>query len=252
MFFEAITLYLKVVKVMGEYGRCFVLKAWLFACGVPAIIVAIFLNLDIQSYGNEKYCMVHGDTFKYGLFTPICLMIMFNLVIFIKVVIALRKQNIQSQKFSHSFELKRQVRIAMSCCFLLGLTWIFGVLAISDARLPFQYLFCIFNSLQGLFLFYFNVFRQTRIRDAWKALLMKGKWMTDTSISGSSTFRTKTTSNISPNASKASLYPLPSRYHQYESGRDNHALDLDRMSYRSELNFSSFMERQYADSISSR
>ena len=38
---------------------------------------------------------------------------------------------------------------------LLGLTWLFGVLAIRDAKLVFQYLFCIFNSIQGLLVFIF-------------------------------------------------------------------------------------------------
>ena len=36
---------------------------------------------------------------------------------------------------------------------LLGLTWLFGIIAIGDAKLAFQYLFCIFNTLQGLFVF---------------------------------------------------------------------------------------------------
>ena len=36
---------------------------------------------------------------------------------------------------------------------LLGLTWLFGVLAIDDAKLAFQYLFCIFNTLQGFLVF---------------------------------------------------------------------------------------------------
>ena len=38
---------------------------------------------------------------------------------------------------------------------VLGLTWLFGVLAIRDAKLVFQYLFCIFNSIQGLLVFIF-------------------------------------------------------------------------------------------------
>ena len=38
---------------------------------------------------------------------------------------------------------------------LLGLTWLFGILVIDDATVAFQYLFCIFNTLQGLFVFIF-------------------------------------------------------------------------------------------------
>ena len=45
---------------------------------------------------------------------------------------------------------------------LLGLTWIFGILAIDDAKLPIQYLFCIFNSLQGMFVFIFFVILPAR------------------------------------------------------------------------------------------
>ena len=38
---------------------------------------------------------------------------------------------------------------------LLGLTWTFGLLTIDDAKVTFQYLFCISNTLQGLFVFIF-------------------------------------------------------------------------------------------------
>ena len=35
---------------------------------------------------------------------------------------------------------------------LLGITWVFGVLAFDEATVVFLYLFAIFNSLQVLFL----------------------------------------------------------------------------------------------------
>ena len=38
---------------------------------------------------------------------------------------------------------------------LLGLIWAFGILAIGDTKMIFQYLFCFFNSFQGLFVFIF-------------------------------------------------------------------------------------------------
>ena len=47
----------------------------------------------------------------------------------------------------------QQARQALAIMVLLGLTWLFGILAIGDAKLAFQYLFCIFNTLQGLFVF---------------------------------------------------------------------------------------------------
>lgn len=51
-----------------------------------------------------------------------------------------------------------------------GLTWIFGYLAIEDARLPFQYLFTTLNSLQGVFIFVLLVARRRQVREHWKLL----------------------------------------------------------------------------------
>ena len=36
---------------------------------------------------------------------------------------------------------------------ILGMTWLFGMLAFNSATIVFQYLFVIFNSFQGLFIF---------------------------------------------------------------------------------------------------
>ena len=50
---------------------------------------------------------------------------------------------------------KAQKSLAMTV--LLGLSWIFGVFAIRDAKLAFEFLFCIFNTLQGFLTFIFSV-----------------------------------------------------------------------------------------------
>uniref|UniRef100_A0A8C5VXK7 G-protein coupled receptors family 2 profile 2 domain-containing protein n=1 Tax=Microcebus murinus TaxID=30608 RepID=A0A8C5VXK7_MICMU len=39
---------------------------------------------------------------------------------------------------------------------ILGTSWVFGVLAVNDRALVFQYLFATLNSLQGLFIFLFH------------------------------------------------------------------------------------------------
>ncbi|KAK6186491.1 hypothetical protein SNE40_008520 [Patella caerulea] len=58
---------------------------------------------------------------------------------------------------------------ASFCCFIyLGLTWVFGFLAISDARLPFQYIFTVLNSLQGFLIFILFTARDKKVRDYWR------------------------------------------------------------------------------------
>ena len=44
----------------------------------------------------------------------------------------------------------------MSFFALLGVTWVFGALAIGGAALVFIYLFALCNAFQGLFIFIFH------------------------------------------------------------------------------------------------
>ena len=52
-----------------------------------------------------------------------------------------------------------QARRAFTCSVLLGITWLFGIMAVGDLRIFFQILFCVFNSLQGFFIIIFYVLR---------------------------------------------------------------------------------------------
>ena len=105
----------------------------------------------------------------YGtLFAPICLAIVINIVIFVLVFRSL----MNSAKGKKVTKAQRrdgisQLRIAAAFSCILGLTWVFGLFAISDARIFFQYLFCIFNSLQGFTIFYLHVARQKEARSHW-------------------------------------------------------------------------------------
>ena len=53
---------------------------------------------------------------------------------------------------------------ALAISVLLGLTWIFGFLAIDDATFTFQLLFCLFNAFQGVVVFLMFCLRQEDVR----------------------------------------------------------------------------------------
>lgn len=61
-----------------------------------------------------------------------------------------RKRNLQTFK------------LFTAIMFVTGLTWIFGFLAINEARQVFQAIFCIFNAFQGAVLFLFYITRRRR------------------------------------------------------------------------------------------
>ena len=66
-----------------------------------------------------------------------------------------------------------EARIAFACNVLLGTTWVFAFFAVEEVTMVFQWLFCIANSLQGLFIFLFYTVRSQDVRNAWLKALGK-------------------------------------------------------------------------------
>ena len=63
-------------------------------------------------------------------------------------------------------------------CFLVtvififvGLTWIFGFLAVHNARLVFQYIFCILNAFHGFWIFLNYCIREPSVRHHWREFI---------------------------------------------------------------------------------
>lgn len=69
-----------------------------------------------------------------------------------------------------------QVRGAFTVMVLLGVTWVFGPIAIKESKLVFYYLFTILNSLQGFLIFVFRCLFNTEVRSAWVMLIKTGKF----------------------------------------------------------------------------
>jgi len=169
---EAFNLYSSFVIVMGSYISRFMLKAAVYAWGIPVVIVAVTASLRISDYGNDRYCIVSNWAAYGSLFIPICIIIFANFTVLIRVFYALRS-SANGKKVTK--EQRRsgisQLRIAVTFSCILGLSWVFGIFAVGDGRLAFQYLFCIFNSLQGFTIFVLHVARHQDARNHWLYLL---------------------------------------------------------------------------------
>ena len=64
-----------------------------------------------------------------------------------------------------SFVLRRSgIKSTVVLFPLLGVTWLFGILALDSKTIAFQYLFAIFNSLQGFFIFIFHCLLNSEVR----------------------------------------------------------------------------------------
>ena len=113
-----------------------------------------------------RSCLVTQPASFIALLAPAGLILLTNFIFFILVVKAMchsQRRHIVNKTEDYA----SQLRAAFSVVVLLGLTWVFGFLAVSYVSLVFQYLFAIFNTTQGLFIFFFYCLRRKDMRNQW-------------------------------------------------------------------------------------
>jgi len=116
-------------------------------------------------------CLVHGVPFFVTLLAPVCAILVFNIVLLILVIRGIKNtpQNIRHSKSDVKDDDNRMklAKITIACSVLLGLTWTFGVLSVGGLTEMMQYLFCIFNSLQGFFIFMLYTLTNADVKKEW-------------------------------------------------------------------------------------
>ncbi|XP_071490277.1 adhesion G-protein coupled receptor G6-like [Diadema antillarum] len=170
---EAAIMYLQFVKVFNTHVSKFMLKACFCAWGLPLVVCIIIVASDHSMYlGDNTYCFVSpGPALYYGVLLLVAVLLLINFVIFALVLQRLTCRKTVAAHKADQGETWRRVQNAVAISALLGLTWVFGFLAIGGARIVFNILFLIFNSLQGFFVFVMFCLRQQEIRDQWRRWL---------------------------------------------------------------------------------
>ncbi|XP_065927074.1 adhesion G protein-coupled receptor L3-like [Magallana gigas] len=158
-----IDLAIAVFDVFSSRSRSaiFLLVSW----GLPAVIVAITLGgSQLEGYGDESYCWLRHTTL-FGFIVPVLCIVLVNLII---VIFVMRRIYTSSFMMKKSLKEKTLSGLKGVCGLLpiLGLTWVFGIFSVNQDLIIFQYLFAVFNSLQGLFIFLFYVALNPQMREA--------------------------------------------------------------------------------------
>lgn len=175
MLMEGAYLYLMVVKVYNTVVRMKLLYA--FSWGFPllmvtsSIVIASGSTEGIWGYVHGDFCWVSfSNSLIWTFAAPVLAVCLVNSFILCRVVYEMTRM--------HSTKDTSNVKQGLKACVvlfpLLGLTWVFGILSITDAGLVFQYIFTILNSLQGFFIFVIHVLRSSEVRAAY--LRKKQKW----------------------------------------------------------------------------
>ncbi|XP_041721961.1 adhesion G-protein coupled receptor G6-like [Coregonus clupeaformis] len=188
---ESIHMYIALVKVFNTYIRRYILKFCIVGWGLPAVIVAIVVAFDKNSYGKIEYgkgktgqgssefCWIQSQSQVVfyvtcvGYFSVIFLL---NVAMFIVVMIQICGRNGKRSNHTLREEMLRNLRSVISLTFLLGMTWGFAFFAWGPVNLAFMYLFSIFNSLQGLFIFIFHCALKENVQKQWRRYLCCGRF----------------------------------------------------------------------------
>ncbi|CAL9697752.1 unnamed protein product [Knipowitschia caucasica] len=185
---EALHMYLSIVRVFTPYLSNYMVKFSIMGWGIPLIVVIVIIAVDKNNYGlvsygkytdgtSDDFCWLRNDlAFYIGVVAYFLLIFAFCLVVFVVVLVQLariKRQNPQNQ--SPKRGLLSDLRSISGLVVLLGLTWGFALFAWGPLYLPFVYLFSIFNTLQGFFIFVFHCAIKENVQRQWRTYLCCGK-----------------------------------------------------------------------------
>ncbi|XP_066280378.1 adhesion G protein-coupled receptor L3-like [Branchiostoma lanceolatum] len=183
---EGVELYVLLVKVFNlKMNR--LIYYHLVGYGAPAVVVAISVTIDyfvkfkdtdevedededgyFDGYGTNTYCWLSVDSyFIWSFVGPMLLVVLVNigfLAMTLKVICT-QKAHDTSNQSEQGIDIKFWIRVSLALVCILGLTWVFGVLYISQETLVFAYVFTIINSFQGLFIFIFHFLLNETVQD---------------------------------------------------------------------------------------
>ncbi|XP_055040393.1 adhesion G protein-coupled receptor L2 isoform X17 [Misgurnus anguillicaudatus] len=226
MCLEGVQLYLMLVEVFeSEYSR----RRYFYMAGylLPAVVVGVSAAVDYRSYGTKKACWLRMDNhFIWSFIGPVTFIIMLNLVFLLITMYKMMKHSTSLKPDSSRLEHINNYRVcdgyynsdlpgyednkpfikswvmggfALLC--LLGLTWTFGLFFISESSVVLAYLFTIFNTFQGMFIFTFHCLLQKKVRREYSKCLRHtyccSRIPTESSHSSTKTSTTRTSARYS-------------------------------------------------------
>ncbi|XP_065117717.1 adhesion G-protein coupled receptor G2-like [Paramisgurnus dabryanus] len=166
MAIEALHLYLLLVRVFNIHIKHYMAKLSLIGWGVPALLVGCLLSIQSTRsvYGTQKVtltdtnktnavCWTTDAVIPYAVnISYFILVFLFNSIILIlvsRLIFRLRK----SDNGPKSKTACKNAGTVLGLMCLLGTTWGLAFFTMGYTNYPILYLFCIFNSAQGFYIF---------------------------------------------------------------------------------------------------
>ncbi|XP_070558813.1 adhesion G protein-coupled receptor B3-like isoform X2 [Ptychodera flava] len=166
---EGLHLYSKVVEVFSNSSK--LIYYYVIGWGIPLFIVCISVAIRYDGYGTESFCWLSiEDGLIWAFVGPVLTIIVINFIVMVLVIriIILSASAIALQAGKENAgHIKAGVKGLMILLPILGVTWLCGLFALNEHLIFMEYLFAIFNSLQGLFIFIFHCVGSSEVRSAF-------------------------------------------------------------------------------------
>ncbi|XP_006868711.1 PREDICTED: probable G-protein coupled receptor 128 [Chrysochloris asiatica] len=173
-------LYFLLIWTMKPLPQHFILFISLIGWGVPAIVVGMTIGIIYSlnedgtqwefSYRQESICWLavpEGSDFQkspllWSFFLPVTVILISNVVIFIVITVKVLWRNNQNLTSTKKISSIKKILSTLSIAVVFGITWLlayFMLLGNENITIIFSYIFCLFNTTQGLQIFIFYTVR---------------------------------------------------------------------------------------------
>ncbi|XP_042637578.1 adhesion G-protein coupled receptor G7 [Orycteropus afer afer] len=173
-------LYFLLIWTMKPLPRHFTFFISLIGWGVPAIVVGMTVGIiysqnagDSQwelNYRQEEICwlavpegtQVAKSPMLWSFFIPFTIILISNAVIFIVITVKVLWKNNQNLTSTKKVSSMKKIFSTLSVAVVFGITWFlayFMLIGNENISIIFSYLFCLFNTTQGLQIFIFYTVR---------------------------------------------------------------------------------------------
>ncbi|KAL4695099.1 hypothetical protein H8959_000194 [Pygathrix nigripes] len=178
---EAFHMYLALVKVFNTYIRKYILKFCIVGWDIRHVCQYAqegrVRECTYKTHCNfTATCWINNNAVFYitvvGYF---CVIFLLNVSMFIVVLVQLCRIKKKKQLGAQRKTSIQDLRSIAGLTFLLGITWGFAFFAWGPVNVTFMYLFAIFNTLQGFFIFIFYCVAKENVRKQWRRYLCCGK-----------------------------------------------------------------------------
>ncbi|XP_004706511.1 adhesion G-protein coupled receptor G7 [Echinops telfairi] len=173
-------LYFLLIWTMKPLPQHFILYISLIGWGVPAIVVGLTLGIIYSQnkdgfqwelkYRQEEICWLAGpegtdvknSPLLWSFLLPVTIVLLSNVTVFVIVAVRVLWKNNQNLTSTKKVSSMKKIVSTLSVAVVFGITWLlayFMLIGNEELRLVFTWVFCLFNTTQGLQIFIFYTIR---------------------------------------------------------------------------------------------